>query len=200
MGASKGRARAPAPHHDHLAAYDIALETGHSSQNFVLLFFRDLELVESCDQMFDGNVPIVFCDAQAGVGGFHVLAGVGAGPAGGVAEEVDHVLTNSRETFFVVSRKEALQLGVGGQAADKVVGNRGEGVIAAESMIERWLLLGDSLRGGAERRDRGKGRQGEIQKRRQFLHVSMLLKRPVADLPLGWKYGRARKMDCSGEH
>src|SRR5262245_53326592 len=116
-----------------LATDDVAFEAGYGAEDLALLFFGDLELIQGCDQGFDRDVPVFFGDAEAGVGGFHVAAEVETGASGGVAEEVDDVLADALLAIDAEAFEEAAFLGVGGEAADEVVSDGGDGVVAAQA-------------------------------------------------------------------
>ncbi len=103
--------------------------------------------------MFYGNTPVVLGDAESGVGGFHVASGVDAGAAGGAAEEVNHMLAQLFLRVCAQAGEETMQLRVAGEASDKIVGNGGNGVVAAEPVVKTgwWLLCARLRRCGKER-------------------------------------------------
>ena len=76
---------------------------------------------------------------------------VEARPAGLIAQEVDTVLANALQRVGVQAHEETLQLRIGGEAAQHVVGDRGERVISAQAFIERWRV---ALGGNADCKDR----------------------------------------------
>jgi len=83
----------------------------------------------------------------------HVTTDIEAGPARGVAEEVDDMLTDAFLRISAGALEKPPNLGIGGQAADEVIGNRGERVVSAEPLVKRWLLC----ECGADERQRDKG-------------------------------------------
>jgi len=85
------------------------------------------------------------------------------------------MLANARDSLFIVAGKEPVELRIGGQTCNKVVGHGGKRIVSAEALVQRLLLLGESLRRrDLERSGRGECCQGEIQERGQFLHVLLL--------------------------
>ena len=82
------------------------------------------------------------------------------------------MLADAGDTFLVVADKEPLELSVGGEASDEVVGDGGQGIVASEALVESFLLLGLGLRRcDQERWDCGERGQGDIQKRHESFHI-----------------------------
>src|SRR5947209_5648258 len=74
---------------------NVLLLTDHEGQTVVLFRNGNFVLVQSCDQMFRGGVPIILRDFQPGVSGLHFAAGVDARPTGGGAELIQDVLAQA---------------------------------------------------------------------------------------------------------
>jgi hypothetical protein len=85
----------------------------------------------------------------------HVPSAVDARAAGRFADEIDDQLPDAHLAVGGEPDEQALLLLVGGEAADELVGDGGNGVIPAEPLIERFVLR--ARRGGEEAcRERGK--------------------------------------------
>jgi hypothetical protein len=70
----------------------------------------------------------------------HVASAVDARAASRFADEIDDQLPDARLAVGGEPNEEALLLLVGGEAADELVGDGGNGVIPAEPLIERFVL------------------------------------------------------------
>src|SRR5262245_57946536 len=68
---------------------DSALHRPQYAEQFALLLLRHLELVEGGDQILDQRVEVAFLHAHSLMRRLHVLAGVGAGTTGALADQVD---------------------------------------------------------------------------------------------------------------
>src|SRR5688572_18889219 len=86
-------------------------------------------------------VPIGLADTHALVGRLHVPPDVDAGTAGRGAELIDQVLADLLERVLAMADEEPSELLVRGQTADEIVGHGGDGVIAAEALIQRLGLV-----------------------------------------------------------
>ena len=98
------------------------------------------------------DIPLRIGDVQTGVSGLHVLSGVDAGAAGGLAEEINNVGLHPHLGSVIKSGKELRQLRIGGQPADEIVGDGHQRVVAAQAGVKRRLAGG-----GARRADYGGG-------------------------------------------
>src|SRR6266508_2274768 len=76
-----------------LLADDLPLHRAERPEQLVLLLGRDLELVEGLDEILHQRRELRVRDAHAGVRRLHVLAGVLARPAAGLADLIhEHAL------------------------------------------------------------------------------------------------------------
>ena len=91
--------------------------------------------------MLHRGVPVGIGDAQSLVRRLHVAADVDAGAAGGGAELIDHQLTDAAQVFLAGPDEETAEAGIGGETAEEIVGDGGEGVVAAQTLVERGLGL-----------------------------------------------------------
>jgi hypothetical protein len=79
-------------------------------------------------------------DSHTGVCGLHVLAFVLAGAAAGLADLIDQVEFELGQPFGIRGgvRKESIDSLVCGNAADKLVDNSGDRLLASEPVVERF--------------------------------------------------------------
>src|SRR5262249_34987503 len=137
------------------------LEARTRAEHFVLFLLRDFEVIERGHEVLHRGVPVLFGDAHPLVSRFHVAAHVDARSAGGGAKLLDHVLADFPQRVLAVSGEETGELFVGGQTADEVVGDGGDGVVSARALIERLLRRGRV--GGERRGDENRAHQEQSQ-------------------------------------
>jgi hypothetical protein len=120
----------------------------------LLLLFRHFEFVEHLAEDFERTVPIGFGDARAGMRRLHIASAVDARTAGRFADQIDDQLPDAHFAVGGEPDEEALLVLVAGETTNELVGDRGYGVIPAESLIERFFL-GTSRAGEEAGRHRG---------------------------------------------
>src|SRR5258705_7719725 len=106
--------------------------------------------------------------------GFHIVAGVLAGSAGGNAKKVDHMLAYFKPGVAAQTDKETAHLGIACQMAEEVVRYGSPGIIATQPLIETCLLLwgGGRFRSPSSGHDVSKAHQRREQPRAEYLHKS----------------------------
>jgi len=110
---------------------DLRLERAERTEQLALLLVGDVELVERAGQVLDQGVELVVDQVHAGVRGRHVAAGVLAGAAGGLADELDE---QALEVLGVGVEEPLLDPRVGGGAADELLDDGGDRRLAAEAV------------------------------------------------------------------
>src|SRR5579872_305518 len=150
-----------------LPSDDLALQRSNGVHNILLLFGGDVEFVQSLAKVLDGDGPVFFGDAEAGVSRGHIAAGVFARTASSDAEEVNDVLADASLGVGAEADEKAALFRIGGQAGDEIVSDSGQGIVAAEALVERVLRCGllwrRGWKGEADERGCGHESQGERQ-------------------------------------
>jgi hypothetical protein len=115
---------------------DLRLERPQDAQELALFLGGHVELVQRLDQVLDQGVEVRVGDPHALVRGLHVLAGIHTGTPGSLADLIDQVALQPRDIGLGEKTIDAL---VGRDIADEIVDDRGEGILAAQAVIEALL-------------------------------------------------------------
>src|SRR5436853_296316 len=83
---------------------DLTLQSSKSTEQFILLGRADLELIEGFHQIFDQRGEVSIADVHALVRRHHVFAFVFARAAGSLANLVDQIVLEPRQTLLVFRR------------------------------------------------------------------------------------------------
>src|SRR3954471_6350070 len=70
---------------------DLGTGAFNDGEEFLLFLVGDLEAVEGGFEVAEGSVEFRIANVHAGVGGFHLLAVIMGGSAGGEGEELDQM-------------------------------------------------------------------------------------------------------------
>src|SRR2546426_1559626 len=121
--------------------HDVGFEARDGGQELVLLFLWHLELVESGDQVPDRNLPVALGDAETLVRHLHAAPDVNTWPARCRANLIHHQLSDTLLGISARAGEEPRDLFVGHQAADEIVRHCGNGIVAAQPLVERLRFL-----------------------------------------------------------
>src|SRR6266850_927749 len=121
---------------------DVALHRAERAQELIFLVRAGVERVERSGEILDERVEVAAADAHSHMRGLHVLALVFARTAACLADLIDELYFEAREPLAVRGRRreELVDPGVGGHARHELVHNRGDGLLAAEAVVERLLF------------------------------------------------------------
>ena len=119
---------------------DVLFQGQEQGRQFLLFFLGYFELVENLAEDFQRPVPIGFGDAGTGVRGFHVAAGIDARAAARLANKVDQQLADAELAVGGEADEETLLLLVVRQPRNEFIGDGGNGVVAAEPLIQRFVF------------------------------------------------------------
>src|SRR5271168_3387054 len=137
---------------------DVRLHGTEDTEKCVLVSFRDLELVESSDEILDESIEISRADAHARVRGLHVLAGVLAGSAGSLANLVDQVALELLQARRIsnIGFEEGADAGIAGTAANEVIHHCGDAFLLPQAVIQRLAGRSSENTAGYDEQDQGR--------------------------------------------
>src|SRR5262249_31794654 len=72
---------------------------------------------------------------------FHVAPKIQARTTGRIAEKVDNVLTDTLLGIDAETFEEAAELRRGRETSNEIVGYGRDGIVAAQTLVQTWLLL-----------------------------------------------------------
>src|SRR5712691_236321 len=121
-----------------LGSFDnIPFETGSSGQEFLAFFALNAPGIQRRHRMFHKDLPVTFADAESFMGEFHIASAVDDWPPKRLTQKVDHQLTISFHAIFAVALPIDTDLRIARQPPEQIIRGGRDGIIAAETRIER---------------------------------------------------------------
>ena len=112
---------------------DVLLHGAESTQQFVLLPLSHFELRQGGDEITDQSVELPSTDAHAGMGAFHIAAGIGAGATGRLTDLIDQHRLQTRNIGICEFAVNAI---IRRDPRDEIVDHGSDGRLPAQSIIE----------------------------------------------------------------
>ena len=99
--------------------------------------------------MLDGDIPILFGDAEPFVRGLHIAADVDARPTRRRAQLIEYKLADPHLRIVAGTHKESAERLIGCQAADEIIGYGGKRIVSAKPLVKRVFALSRNAPSGS---------------------------------------------------
>src|SRR4029453_13983562 len=127
-----------ATHTRGLGAFDnLAFETGGSGKEFLPFLPMDTELIERSGRTPPKHLAVTFTNPEPFVRGLHIPPSVDDGPPQRCTQKVHDQLAIAFHAIFAVTAPIDPELGIGRHPPEQIIRRGSDGIIAAETLIER---------------------------------------------------------------